>query len=279
MEEKQLRHAVKLATDIGVNTATVKRIQGILQLIDDGHQETFLKLQLQAASKSNDGVRLVRVKGALRQLFLKQTNGKYEFELAPSLRSPEDWAKIPWWCWDRASLARGMLMYSEEPLHAPLTTFSAVPSSSVEKMADDAIRFFSDLLLYLKSETAQEERDRATTLWQEGRDLSHMRNEFYLQIMKQLTNCPNDQRRERCWRLMGLYVKRIVPQGLAMECVIENFLMRFDARTYIADFHQLLFAPNPPQHSPNDLNNPAPPRSSWEQTVYRAESIQKLRSC
>jgi len=117
-------------------------------------------------------------------------------------------------------------------------------------------------------------------------DNSYLRNEAYCQLMKQLTNVPSMSCRSIGWKLMGLFVQFVAPQGFDMECVIETFLTKYEANKYIEDFHKLVF--NDKKSDTLNLNGRdvmvmmraiiEPDVFAWEKIAMRNHQVERLNN-
>jgi hypothetical protein len=81
-----------------------------------------------------------------RFLEMKKDPKKYDLELV--CRSPEDWVSGQWWVFGKASLARGMLLYSDAPIHNSLTPIND------DKQKEVALGWFNHLLVWGSGKTA-----------------------------------------------------------------------------------------------------------------------------
>ncbi len=203
-----------------------------------------------------DVLAIQAVKSEIRKLTIAKAapTGRFEFAYFSELRNPTEWAKqkelISWnpvsWNpagWTRTGLADQMLVYSEDDIHAPLTRLPMdVQSVSVETKQQTALDVFTVLLQFLQSGDVK----LAVKFVRLGVNHKYVRNELYCQLMKQLTKIPpgsGGYARERAWKLMGVAVKFIRPEGDEMDHTVETFLTKYSAQALIDDLHRLVFSP------------------------------------
>jgi len=200
---------------------------------------------------------------------------------APSLRQPEEWALLKSLSLDRASLARSMLVFSESPsLHAPLSTIAKADDGVSQATRDwQAIEAFAMLQRFLSSG----DYEHVVKLLELAGRAPYLRNELYFQLLKQLSYSPMGWYRDRGWKLLGLYLRRLLPDGFDMECVVEAFLLRYDAKLFIDDLHALVFGDQPPRFKEEDIaimkQIREPDVQAWEKAASRQATLDRSRSC
>ncbi len=122
-----------------------------------------------------------------------------------------------------------------------LNADSSSPKTPQQKEAI-ALTVFNDCLLpYLQSN----DETGAKTLMKVVHDHLWFRSEVYVQCIKQLTDCPDENEYERGWRLLRLLLKYYPPRGVEIECVVEQFLIKCNAKEYVSELHAAIFGESP----------------------------------
>jgi len=115
--------------------------------------------------------------------------------------------------------------------------------TAIRKKAPNAIKIalqlFNECLLpYLTSNNEK----AAKKLIELGLAHAWLRSELWCQLIKQLSECPDETQYDRGWRLVRVCLKYVPPRGTEIECVVEQFLSKYEAKDYIALLHTSLFS-------------------------------------
>jgi len=277
-DEKKLRAVVDRAHKYGVEASFVHQATDSLKTLEQAEHQ-FMDKKLAAASKRNDLDSVVRISADIRARHLRKNVDKYELRAAPHLQLPDDWAKMKFFAWDRTNLAQGMLSYTDEVIHAPLTKLPVeAPGVSQELKDAAAVALFEQIIQYQTSGDVSIPGKILQTVL----DSPYLCNELYCQLLKQLTNSPTGWPRDRGWKLLGLCVKHIAPQGIEMQCIVEAFLTRNGATFLVPDLQQAVFG-HPPQfreaEAPVQLRRVQVPTGSTTSTQTLVQQALAKRMC
>ena len=187
----------------------------INRMLYEVNEMTFVRWQYDAAVKLNDkGLMLERLM-ALRDFQWRSNSAAYEWTRYPRLRTPEEWASKKWV--GRESLAKGMLRHSKHLLPQSL---SILRSTKLEKQSLD---LFKSLLTITGDRVAHNDIvGEILDFLLTGLRNRELREELYLQIMKQLTGNEDGTSLRKAWDLLALCVRWF--NHPALDCYLHAFV-------------------------------------------------------
>eukprot|EP00808_Paulinella_micropora_P000605 g25296.t1 len=220
----------------------------------------FVDAQIAAATQNQDQARLFDLRVEKRSLEIQKGREDllYQPVNAHCLQPAVEWAKSAWLVWDRRSLAAGMMRCSMTSLHAPLTTL--VDDNEEIKLVSPqeqnfrqlaALEVFSHVQTFMRAEEPNLEL-KAAQIVKAGLGTAWIRNEIFLQLIKQCSDVPLGRTRDQVWKLLGLCLTFFSPRGQQMECIVQTFLELHGAAQLVKLLHTQLFGNNKPQFS-NEL--------------------------
>ena len=182
-------------------------------------EEKLLQEQLRMATKLNDKVRAVDLQVRLRAVFLRKNPTMFRLDKFRDLRTPTEWAGLL----KARRLRLGMLSWSATPIHAPLTkTCKGNP-----ELRHAALRANVSLMRYMGDVKGNGGEDTSAadasmvlvTCLADAR----LRDEVYVQVMKQLTGNNSLASTQRGWNFMALCLLTFPPSS-SLEYFLEQFL-------------------------------------------------------
>ena len=144
----------------------------------------------------------------------KAEQKKYTFSNYPSLRSPDDFAKGV--LLQKRKLKEGMLKWQS----------TLVPRSLTELEPDNskiAVQIHKSVLGYMGDKSMAFPATLAQDILQKGLEQPQLRDEIYLQIMKQLTSNPTADSIAKGWQVMCMCVSTF-PPSMEFELYLLNFM-------------------------------------------------------
>jgi hypothetical protein len=184
------------------------------------------------------------------------------------LKTPTDWAEEKFFCMDRQKLQESMLKWTDVPIHSALidfeTLFSEKEAEGYEKQAQDMFGFIqaffnctaapADALTQMSAmlgvagpggkggATAEQRYAVANTVVRTAFTTPQLRDECYLQVMKQLTSNPHPESVAHGWELMAILLT-CVPPNVDFENYLEVFLrQRAEPKAkYVGALHKLVY--------------------------------------
>lgn len=195
LEEEQMKDVLDRATAVGLKTLDIAKLRQITEL-------TPLKLvheQLRVAVASGDSNRVVRLTILEKELFLADPNtlDMYQLKNFSKLRSPDAWASLKKLSMKKNKLADAMFKWTNKPIHASL-------SEGHSKQTKTAVRMFKNILGFTGDRAYASPFILAQELTRQCLEDEWLRDETYLQLIKQLTENPSAESRKKGWQLMAI---------------------------------------------------------------------------
>jgi hypothetical protein len=218
-------------------------------------EEEFVKLELAAAKRLGDKVREIHRRIRLKEIHYEREGHKYEatWESGHS-RAPMAYARAagPLVLCGRSDIARGMISWTPKPLTAPLSLMPGeIPdqpdSKEVKKLKQLCKKQFVNLQKYMGDKKCNEKQAEKAgqAVVQFGFEQPLLRNELFLQIIKQLSNNPNPDSLAKGYEILSLAMSQFLPSD-----GFEDFLVMWirrnpgpggDFRPYTSALHKLQF--------------------------------------
>jgi hypothetical protein len=214
-------------------------------VIGDGSIYDHLLDKRQRLLAAMDEMGAARVDIEIRRLDVATNKDKYRIDVNPEVMDPAEWANEKFFCWDRAFLAEGMLLYTDSGIHHSLTTMAQCTLSDPDERQKLAKELLNLLVKYDLGEC------HAIDVLEFMRNKHHIANELYAQLIKQLTAVPIGTVRDRYWKLFGLMLQYFGPNGEDFQRSVHEFLIRREAVFFEALLMERVF-PNalPPEKRP-----------------------------
>jgi len=189
-------------------------------------KESLLKFQYKRAKelRMKDRAREKEIK--IREMFLDSHSGMFQFERYHRLREPEEFANASFAFWKREELAASMLRWTSSQIKTSLTQLD-------QQNAKSAVKIHRSILGYCGDRPNPSPDSLAYEIISNGVTQVEMRDEIYLQIMKQLTGNEDPQSRARAWKLLALCLQCFPPSG-----DLENYLHIFVRQNALGDMKE-----------------------------------------
>ena len=217
LDRKQMVMVCADAKKYAYTSDSIQDIEDLLELPED----KFVRKQLKKANEIGDKDRVINREIKLRDIFLNMYGSMFTFDsqTCAVLMNPKDWAsRKSVFSRNKGKLAIGMLEHSIEPIHHPLTSKVIDPA-----MAKLAKKSFKNLLGYMGDRKYQYRDTLAIEILQCGMaNDEHMREELYMQVMKQLTKNPEAASADKGWSLLAMMLTYFTPPS-----TIDNFVAFF----------------------------------------------------
>mmetsp|Transcript_31673 Transcript_31673/g.50588 ORF Transcript_31673/g.50588 Transcript_31673/m.50588 type:complete len:429 (-) Transcript_31673:34-1320(-) len=177
------------------------------------------KMRLNAAIQRGDEEAVIASTMGMKTKFFEQesTRELHRLEYFKPLKTPQEFAA------NTGVIASGlqatMLSHSTTPIPSSLTRMDSTPAGSL------AVKIFRALLGYMGDRQYSYPVTLAHEILQVGLAVPELRDEIFLQMMKQLTDNPVQSSRDRGWLLMRLAFETFPPSE-SFENFIELWLRR-----------------------------------------------------
>lgn len=133
-----------------------------------------------------------------------------------------------------SSLQASMLRYQAEPIHTSLTAIADKP------LRRTAVKVFRQVQAFMGDRPVAKPAAIAQDIMQECLTSPELRDETYLQIIKQLRDNPSSASLDRGWVLLHVCLQTFPPSEDA-ENFVEYFLRTRSARVCVRSLHRTLF--------------------------------------
>ena len=217
LDRSQMVTVVAEAKKLSYRSDTIEDIEDLLELPED----KFVRKQLKRANEIGDKDRVINREIKLRDIFLNMYGTMFVFDsqTCAVLLNPRDWAsRTSFFTRNKTAVAMGMLEHTVDPIHHPLSC--KITDPALIKVAKKA---FKDLLGYMGDRKYQYRDTLAIELLQVAMsgDIT-IREELYMQILKQLTKNPEQSSVDKGWNIMALLLSYTPPPN-----TIDNFVAYF----------------------------------------------------
>lgn len=217
LELEEMKQLVNDAEKLEFLNADIIKINDILKHFSD---EKLLQMQLKAAVANGDSKRITKLTIQVKDKFFEKMGTMFQLSKFPKLRKPSEFAdsKILASSHEKDDLALKFLMYTKTPIHISLIQFSSYSlNRQAQKLFKHILRFMGD------RRTEKRIVDVAVLIVTAGIQFKEIRDEIYVQIMKQLTHNSDEESSLRGWDLMHLCLT-MFPPGSDLENYLEYWL-------------------------------------------------------
>eukprot|EP00938_MAST-03A_sp_MAST-3A-sp1_P000954 g954.t1 len=242
----EMQEAVRKLTERNVHIPEVAALKELLNM----SEEVLLQKQLIDAVKSDDEARIASITCRMKAIYFMQ-HGYGDFALTnfPRLKTPHQfishelvherkmdefhrWEEVQH---ELEAKREAMLKFSSERLHTSLTHLpSNIPRAAAVHSFDVFTKYISGV------PTADVEEELAHVLWI-GVQNPTLRDEYYIQVIKQMTANPVTQSIIRSWKLFDLLLLTFPPTE-DFENFLEAFIRkRSDADSRLKKLHLILY--------------------------------------
>eukprot|EP00808_Paulinella_micropora_P018987 g73411.t1 len=180
------------------------RVDKLHTLMFDTPEAKFVSLQLKAAVLKDDPGRISRATIRLKDLFFKNAGTRFELSNFTHMRTAAGWAKLKKISMHRKKLEDSYWSFTKVPIHAALTDLNGKFSKTACRMFKNVMGFMGDRLYESPDLLAEE-------MLQTCLDNDWLRDEVYVQIIKQLTDNPSGASRKKGWTLLALCLETFSP--------------------------------------------------------------------
>ena len=236
LEKDDMQRILDRADSIHYSTDAVERIRILLHHTGE---EELTKLQLKAAVALKDNMRVTRTTIKLKDLFFEKSGAMFTFNKYPRFHAPMAWAEMKFISMNRQELANGMLRWTKEPIHAPLTQVN--PENKVAYRLSKNL--FKNIMGYMGDKSYSHTDSLASELLQSALDVKEIRTEMYCQLIKQLTQNPSLQSEAKGRDLLVLCLATFPPPP-DFENYCEMYLRSLPNKDkYVNALHDTLYSP------------------------------------
>lgn len=208
-----MRQTLQLARQLDLTAHPL--VSEINRLLYEVNEITLVRWQYDVAVKLGDKALMLERLLALRDLQWRTNCSAYEWTRYPRLRTPEDWAAKKWV--GRDNLARGMLRHSKHLLPQSLSILRSV------KLEKQALDLFKSLLTIMGDRIAHNDLiGEILDVVLAGLRNKDIREELYLQVMKQLTGNEDGSSVRRGWEMLSLCLRCF--SHPALDCYLHSFI-------------------------------------------------------
>ena len=236
LDERKMRNIISRAEQLSITSTTTTTtssggnnnnatIEQLRILLDSTSEEKFRQLQLKAANALGDKHRATRLTISLKQMVHKRTAHMFTLDSYAKWRESDEWASEKLGLGGKKELADGMKRWTRDTIHASLTKLT---SKELNKLACKA---FKRLLVYC-GDRSSDGGDKSVASYDVLRELldiglqhAPLRDELFIQLMKQLTANPNTDSERRVWTAMYCALETF-PPGSDLENILEIFLSK-----------------------------------------------------
>lgn len=287
LDKPVMESVIERAEAVRYDSPDIADVRNLLGL----GEETFVKKQLQAAVKLGDNERKVRRMIKLKQIVLDnaaQSDPRmFDFKSYGKLYDGVTWADFKFVTFAREELARSMLKWSKPPIHMSLLNIENEMDSMQKPLNKRSVKLFKNILGFMGDKKAQYPDQLMQELINQCiTENPKLRDEMYMQLMKQLTLNPDPESKRKGWQLMLLMLDSFAPTN-EFENHVEFFLRNFanPPEKYINVLHQTLYGGNrqqapSPEEAQQILNFSAPLRLGFDPSSemhYNAPELPQSR--
>lgn len=194
--------------------------------------EQLLEIQLEVSINNGDPKRVCDITIKMKAVFFERQGNKFKWMLYPYFLTPDAWSKASLWPFGREKLKKQFWIWNKNPIHHPLTDLErsinvgsvmVKGSHSVSKLhhiQKEATQMFKNILgIMCDRKYGMTPLSLARDILSKCEKYKPLRNEFFAQIIKQLTLNPKEVSIERGWNLFTVFLDTFKPNK-----DIENYV-------------------------------------------------------
>lgn len=263
LAEEHMRVVLAAADAIQLVTEQCETFRGLLAL----GKAQFIKEQMRQATRIKNYDRMIWLAIQMKNWYFGQASDQFVLRNFDKLKLPSYWAseKMMGLSMKKDVLEQTMMRHQIENIHAALTDMPKTELKNKRALEKDAKFLFKAIRAYMGDKPAKESPEQ---LLQELLNLccneQSVRDECYVQIVKQIQQNPNPQSSNKGWDLMKLCLHTFPPDD-----DFENFLevwLRAQApakEVFLLKLHKTIWES---QQNPNRVLNP-PSTTEWGKII------------
>eukprot|EP00697_Spironema_sp_BW2_P016732 gnl/Spiro4/8126_TR4286_c0_g1_i1.p1 gnl/Spiro4/8126_TR4286_c0_g1~~gnl/Spiro4/8126_TR4286_c0_g1_i1.p1 ORF type:complete len:1210 (+),score=449.32 gnl/Spiro4/8126_TR4286_c0_g1_i1:55-3684(+) len=177
-------------------------------------EEELNKRQLQAASTTNNRERKIEMSIKMKEHFFRNFGNSFNLSQCPILKTPQEFVKGK--MFGKDNLKAGMMFWTKSSIHTSLTR---LPDPKLDKLA---VNNFKNILGFMGDKSSPTPHILAHKVLTVGLESPALRDEIYIQIIKQLTQNPSRDSTTKGFKLIELCLP-VFPPSDAFENFLEIF--------------------------------------------------------
>lgn len=230
-DREPLEELYNRAKDVGLHTAPFDELGGLLQLDEEG----LAKAQLKSALRRNDKERVIQLNIRLKEIFFKMFGNSFVFTQCSKIKTPSEYTKGV--IFKKEKVRDNMMKWSKHPVHASLTRINPL-------FAKEAILINKNILGWMGEKAMSFPNMLAREVLEKGIQTPDIRDEIYVQCIKQVTENPNPQSVEKGWKLINMCL-HCFPPSREFENYLEIYFRNKDPSNnniYRKQLHQIVWS-------------------------------------
>eukprot|EP00826_Nyctotherus_ovalis_P058258 TRINITY_DN7994_c0_g3_i1.p1 TRINITY_DN7994_c0_g3~~TRINITY_DN7994_c0_g3_i1.p1 ORF type:complete len:391 (-),score=128.40 TRINITY_DN7994_c0_g3_i1:211-1383(-) len=212
LEKPLMERVLEKARELEVSNELIAAIQMLLYDMDEYCLE---ELQFKFALRLND--KKLLLKRLIAKKKREASGDAFSFERCPVLQDPESWAKKSFFknLFGAEKRRLCFLQWTPENIHKPLS------KNLSKEQKKQALDLFNNLLYYMQDKAHETPTDCAQYVIYTGIHNPALRDEIYLQIMKQLNLNSKAESARKGWTLLMCCLRAFPPSAT------QNYLVNF----------------------------------------------------
>lgn len=220
LEKPLMERVVRDAELIKYETQVISDLR---TLLFDTPAEKFLQLQLKAAIKLVDKSRVTKITIQIKDIFFDKFAHLFDLSLFRQLRTPTEFSKAK--LFGQEALKQGMLKFSKSVIPTSLLKLDPDKVKLAQTMFKNILGFMGDKHYAYPDMLAEDVIASCVST-------PEIRDEVYVQLIKQLTANPNKQSEDKGWELMQMCLQAFPPSDQ-----FENFLEMYIRKNAFSQQH------------------------------------------
>jgi myosin heavy subunit len=235
LEEDHMRDIITRAEKIRLETP---QIDSLRTMLFHTPEEKFVQAQLKTAVANNDSGRGIRMTIRLKDLMFKKMGAMYDIKNFPKLLSPVEWADRKLLVWDKEALAASMRKHTVDPIHTSLLDLQNMDS----KKDKTVTRMFKNIMGIMGDRQYSNHMTLLAEIISTAQKEPWIRDEIYMQLIKQLTGNNNIDSSNKGWSLLACFLQTFPPSS-----EFENYLEMWirtnskESMKYVSLLHPILY--------------------------------------
>jgi len=213
-DKEYLQDVYDRGAEIGIHTEQFEELGGILQL----GEEALAKAQLKSALRRGDKERMIQLNIRLKEIFFKMFGKSFVLTQCSAIKTPSEYAKGKLFGKDK--LKASMMHWSKHPIHSPLTRLDAMYNKEAVLCFKNLMGFMGDRVMAYPDMLVRE-------ILQKGIDQPPLRDEIFVQVIKQTTDNPSMDSQRKGEKVMRLCLATFPPSS-SFENYLEIYLRNKD---------------------------------------------------
>merc|ERR1712063_14816 len=221
------------ALAVGMHTEQLEELSGICAL----EKEPLAKVQLKSALRRNDKERVIELNIRLKEIFFQLFGKTFVLTQCARIKTPKEFAKGK--IFGKDKVKENMMHWSKNPTHTSLTR---VPPHLIK----DSVIIFKNIMGFMGDRVMSFPNMLAREVLEKGIQEPDLRDEIYVQIIKQVTNNPNPSSTEKGWKVMNMSLNCFPPSREFENYLEIYFRNRDDAEgnSYRKSLHHIVWNGN-----------------------------------